>query len=122
MPSAMQVPQNPSGNDGWGWDDWADDFISQAAGKVSNLLETVEGQLGIPDPKQMAHVVTKENKDYENQIKAEIEDNQPAPQEKHEESVALADKPNPLDRLTEKTSSNPSGGEYFFLRLRNTIS
>ena len=47
-------------NDEWGWDNWADDFIVQAAGKVSNLLETVEGQLGIPDPAKMAKAVSAE--------------------------------------------------------------
>lgn len=47
-------------NDEWGWDNWADDFIVQAAGKVSNLLETVEGQLGIPDPAKMAKAVSTE--------------------------------------------------------------
>ena len=39
---------------GWGWDSWADDFISSAASKVSNILESVEEQLGIPDPVEMA--------------------------------------------------------------------
>lgn len=39
---------------GWGWDSWADNFISSAASKVSNILETVEEQLGIPDPVEMA--------------------------------------------------------------------
>jgi len=46
---------------GWGnWDTWADDFIADAATKVSNLLETVEGQLGIPDPVEMAKTVKAE--------------------------------------------------------------
>ena len=39
---------------GWGWDSWADNFISNAASKVSNILESVEEQLGIPDPAEMA--------------------------------------------------------------------
>ena len=57
----MQGSSQPSKDD-WGWDNWADDFIIQAAGKVSNLLETVEGQLGIPDPAQMAEAVSKEQR------------------------------------------------------------
>eukprot|EP00111_Clytia_hemisphaerica_P018752 TCONS_00055461-protein len=55
-----QAASQPHGD--WGWDSWADDFLIQAAGKVSNMLESVEDQLGIPDPTKMAHVVSKEER------------------------------------------------------------
>ena len=48
------LPTNVESTGDWGWDSWADDFISSAASKVTNILETVEGQLGIPDPMEMA--------------------------------------------------------------------
>lgn len=75
-----------SSDNDWGWDSWADDFIIQAAGKVSNFLENVEGQLGIPDPTKMAEVVTKEEKNEStvnresNSLSKEIERNQLQPQ------------------------------------------
>ena len=59
--------------DNWGWDSWADDFIVQAAGKVTNLLETVEGQLGIPDPAKMAKAVSTEEADQEHTTSGKVE-------------------------------------------------
>ena len=47
---------NPPKQDDWGWDSWADDFISQATNTVSSLLVKVEDHLGIPDPSEMAQL------------------------------------------------------------------
>lgn len=76
----------PGGDGDWGWDSWADNFISQATNKVTNLMETVEGQLGIPDPNNLAKNIKaaeleRENKLKESSPKYNIGSDPPAPQE-----------------------------------------
>ena len=50
-------------NDAWGWDSWADNFIAQAGTKVATMIESVEEQLGIPDPYIVAKNINTEGID-----------------------------------------------------------
>ena len=62
-----------------GWDSWADDFISNATTKITTLMETVEGQLGIPDPALIAQNLNNlkiEEKEEESCIEAKSVDDQ----------------------------------------------
>ena len=44
----------------WGWGGWGS-MITKATSSVSTMLETVENQLGIPSPLDMAKLATKDD-------------------------------------------------------------
>lgn len=95
QPQISSSGNNTTGQEDWGWDSWADDFISQTANKVSSLLETVEHQLGIPDPKEVAETIRKD----------EVES-------QSEEGEKQADK---LDNVSDSSAGNQAAGDQHFL-------
>lgn len=89
-------------------------------------METVEGQLGIPDPTAMAQVVTEEEKQYlerENSKECKIKEtvNTKSIVDENEASKeSPVDPPmsNPLDRLAEakEAKDNSSGIKLFLVK------
>eukprot|EP00794_Sanderia_malayensis_P007326 gene7326-8144_t len=58
QPKSSTEESSSSTSGGWGWGGWGN-VISKATTSVSSMLETVETQLGIPNPVEMAAIVTR---------------------------------------------------------------
>ena len=90
--------------EGWGWETWAEDFVVQATSKVSDLLEKVENQLGIPDPNEMAKLSLSEN-----------EGNQVSEKEGTTQAPAVVGNDIPKEDMKEAVVTEPTGTYYGLL-------
>jgi len=64
--STSHVPES-SLSSGWGWGTWGN-MLSKATSSVSSMLETVETQLGIPNPTEMAKLATSSKSNQDNDL------------------------------------------------------
>ncbi len=67
----FSAAESSSRSRSWGWGGWGS-MISKATTSVSTMLESVETKLGIPNPADMAKIVTEEEQ-------KEKKDEQPSP-------------------------------------------
>ncbi|EDO49592.1 predicted protein, partial [Nematostella vectensis] len=108
---------------GWGWGSWGS-VLSQATASVtsglSHVIESVETSLGIPEPSEIAHKVTEEEKKAQKSVVMD----EPVPTEPKEtgEGQLVTDGLEALEFIGKKTMDVISDGDPGLRKKREALS